>query len=158
MVYLPSKAFQKLKENDSLLMNKEKDLESTDKELVVKESSIEALSNILMLKQDETKSLEDSINREKAEIDSLKRYLALKEKELNKKESMLLENSDEDLGVEEEKTNYGEVLEDDLLESVFVDNSKNTNYIDKLSNMFYLVISYIGGIVTHLFTKRRLNG
>ncbi|MBR3661579.1 MAG: hypothetical protein IKN63_06775 [Bacilli bacterium] len=160
---LNNKELELLELNDNLntkeeyLMKKESELENTDNQLVIKESSINALSNILTLKSNENKSLEESINREKEEIESLKRYLSLKENELKKKESRLLQNED-DLSVEEEKTNYGEVLEDDLLESVFMDNKQDTNYINKLSSMFYLFVSYVGGIVTHVFTKRKIHG
>ena len=114
-----------------------------------------------MGKQDEVKTLENSIEKEKLEIDSLKRYLNLKEKELHDKETkLLMKNEDGDLAVEEEKTYYGNegVLEDDLLENTFESHETNPNSISKLGNLFYLLISYIGGIITHVFTKRRMNG
>ena len=115
-----------------------------------------------MGRQEEVNTLENSIEKEKLEIESLKRYLDLKEKELRDKENKLLINNDEDskdLSIEEEKTKYGEgVLEDDLLENNFESNETTTNNINKFGNVFYLLVSYISGIITHIFTKRRIHG
>lgn len=166
---LENKELELLELNDGLnkkeeaLMNKENGLISSRNELDVKTSSIKTLSNILLGKQNEISTLQTSIEKEKLEIESLKRYLNLKENELkNKENKLLLEVEESDLEIDEEITDYdekeGEVLEKNLLENSSQYNQVNTNYINKLGNIFYLLLSYIGGIITHVFTKRRING
>ena len=151
-----------LNKKEEELMQKENFLNNSSNNLEVKESSINVLSNILLGKQDEMSNLEKNINNEKLEIESLKRYLSFKENELKEKENKLhLQNDDNSLNILEDKNNLNdqeEVLEDDIMENDFKYNNENVNYLNKFGNIFYLLISYISGIVTHIFTKRRING
>ena len=165
---LNNKQLELLELNDGLnkkeeeIMKKEDIINASLESIDIKESSINALSNILLGKQNEVSNLENSIANEKLEIESLKRYLNLKEKELLDKENKLLIRNEEDnaLSIEEEKKYYGskEVLNDDIMENSFKVGNENVNIINKLGNFIYLFISYISGIVTHIITKRRING
>ncbi|MBQ8892641.1 MAG: hypothetical protein IJ068_07260 [Bacilli bacterium] len=151
-----------LNEKESNLMKRENNLDEVSNILLEKSASIEALSNILNGRTIENENIRESLEKEKLELDSLKMYITLKEKELLNKEKEVSNNKEkkEDDKVEEEPVIYGtkEVLEDDILEGAYLYNEKNSSYIDKFGNLFYLLISYIGGIVTHIFTKRRING
>ena len=155
-----------LEKKEETLMNKEIILQEQDDLLLEKSISIEALSNILTGKALENETIKNNLDKEKMEIESLKRYIALKEKEVKDKENKLLlkisDESNDDLSVEEGKVTYGNddnkgVLEDDILEGAYLYDKTNASHLN-LGNIFYLLVSYIGGLITHIFTKRRLNG
>lgn len=151
---------KELSKKEEELVTKENNITTSLNSLDVKEDSIRILENILTGKQNHVTSVETSLEKEKQEIESLKNYLNLKEKDLLDKENQLRLEQNKNLGVEEDKNLYGKEggIDDDLLESNMEFNQTNSNSIDKLGNFFYLIISYISGIVTHIFTKRRING
>ena len=145
------------KKEEELTMQ-ENNINASSKTLDARESSIEALSNILLGKQNEVNTLENSIENEKLEIESLKRYLSLKEKELQAKESKLLQENETNLKDELLIFEDEGGIEDDIIENTYKNSGTSSNIIDKLGSVCYLLISYVSGIVTHIVSKRRLNG
>ena len=163
---LESKKIELLELDESLsikeeeLMNKEKKLNDSNNEVLSLTNSIEALNNILTSKDNELNNMEFDIEKERNEIDSLKRYISLKEKELKEKEDNLLLKTEEnnDKLIDYSNVKDKEVLDDDFMENSISYNKQNVGILNKFGNILYLIISYIGGIITHIFTKRRLNG
>ncbi len=137
-----------------------------------KEKQNNIFESSLNYKEKEIKSLQDDYLKDNSELNNLREYLKIKELDLKQKEQELVlkldqlnnqddNNQDKNLGVEEEKTKYGEVLEDELLENLYEYNKTTSNNIkSKIKYIISLILSFIGGGLTILFLKRwrMLNG
>ncbi len=131
-----------------------------------KEKQNNIFESSLNYKEKETKSLQDDYLKDNSELNNLREYLKIKELDLKQKEQELVlkldqlnnqddNNQDKNLGVEEEKTKYGEVLEDELLENLYEYNKTTSNNIkSKIKYIISLILSFIGGGLTILFLKR----
>ena len=73
-----------------------------------------------------------------------------KSRNLDYREKLL--QKEDDLKVEEEKTKYGEVLEDDLLENINEFTNKRSSTI--IENIASFLVTFIGGGITYAITKK----
>ena len=164
---LENKELELLELNEELnnmeeeLMKKEENLNRRDEILEEQNASIEALSNILTGSYLENEIVKNNLFKEKEEIESLKKYINLKQQELANKEEIFLKNkgSVNRNTTEKDSTFVNEGGgNDDFMDGAYLYDQNDFNYLKKAGNIFYLLISYLGGVVTHIFTKRRING
>ena len=168
------------KEND--LVNKNEELVLYNKELINKEDNLKKqendLKNNIQIKEEEIKmqldnnlmeknrlydlenylnTLKENIINSKQELLNKQQYLLIEQEDLEEREK-LLNNKDNDLEVQEEKTKYGEVLEDDLLENVYeISNQRTSSLKNIIKTIASILVSFLsGGIAFSLFKKWRI--